>query len=509
MKFITPEDFKCQFIHHKTLNKSDFSKVFCTQNNHVIKRFKKDPLLVDFIMELNAYAMISHPCIIKPLFWTVVHNRGYFIMEQGIGIIEAYQQKLITIDEIICDTLSAIHFLNTNGFFHGDIKAPNMIFYDGKAKLIDLGLTRRAYLNTNGEYYMQGPAYTPYSQDPEYYGLQFNNIKAEIYSLATSYIFILEGHRGEYGDIYTYKSSNPNVMWFIEEARKLQSERLTIQQLYLKAPTALKRRKYEGRITQDTPFTSQARLSALKWMVKIAIRNNIPSQTLFLALHLFHRVYDIDCPDEETLCYSCFNIASVSTGNYLQPMEINGDLIKYILGILILTNGHVLNTTYWDHATCKGQLKELLFHTCIFTYDPRRIPNLIEGEDDPSVKFVSTPRFVKEDDLVEMKTEILTYKSTAVIPLPCHIHLQSTICAIKHVWNNAQKIDFNNSDYIGIVMRNRDLLYQLDLLTAINIFTLLYINRRKLDTFVLDVICKFNWKGQAYKVLKDRSHPFC
>ena len=115
--------------------------------NYEVKMFKDDVELQSLSVELNIYSLVEHPCIIKPICWSVdkVNGISYLVTPLGQNIKTAYDSKKISLKEIKSDLLSAVAFLNSIGIAHCDIKPDNIIFHDGKAKLIDMGIARRAY----------------------------------------------------------------------------------------------------------------------------------------------------------------------------------------------------------------------------------------------------------------------------------------------------------------------------------------------------------------------------
>lgn len=90
------------------------------------------------LKELNYYNLLTHPNIIKPIAWTFDVN-GYMAMPLGIPVKEAYENKLVTLKQIISDTLSALYYMDSMKVDHNDQRPCNMILYEGKIKFIDMG----------------------------------------------------------------------------------------------------------------------------------------------------------------------------------------------------------------------------------------------------------------------------------------------------------------------------------------------------------------------------------
>lgn len=146
-KYITPLQFTCVYPLGDKIASGAYGSVFASGSKYAIKVFCKK---IDLIIELNIYSSVTHPCIMKPVAWTIIDCIGYIIMKRGYDIQEALHDKLITIEEVIADTLSAVTFLNSQGIEHGDIKPSNIMFHKNKAKLIDMGFACYGELNTDG-----------------------------------------------------------------------------------------------------------------------------------------------------------------------------------------------------------------------------------------------------------------------------------------------------------------------------------------------------------------------
>ena len=173
-------------------------------------------------------------------------------MDRGEDIRTAFNKGKISIEEIV----SAITFLNCQGIVHGDIKPENIVFHEGKAKLIDTGIATKAHLSTNGEYYVEKELYsTPYI-DIEYRDGQENSIKCEIYALAMTYLAIMTSKFPSFGDVSVYTrgintTSSTGIDWFFRQAGKLQQDRPSIKEILETAPSNLIVRVYTGTVFSE------------------------------------------------------------------------------------------------------------------------------------------------------------------------------------------------------------------------------------------------------------------
>lgn len=199
MKYLDIKDFdeRYQFRNKESL----YDKIFIT-DTYVIKKHKR---FNDFVRELCIYNTFKHPCImnIEDYSYDSDNNEYYYSMIRGKHIRDALKENLISMRDFISDILSAILFLHANAIGHFDIKEDNIIFIDGKAKLIDFELSERCYLcecsnlyyNVNSlqttdvegvyDYYtFNNIGFTEYYRDPQFSHKSYNSIKSDLYAFA-------------------------------------------------------------------------------------------------------------------------------------------------------------------------------------------------------------------------------------------------------------------------------------------------------------------------------------
>jgi serine/threonine protein kinase len=107
--------------------------------NFAIKIFNTNELTL--FKEISYYTLFDHENIIKPINWTY-NEFGYLAFPLGIPLKEAYTKNLISIDQIITDTLSAVTYMTSLGVNHSDLNLKNMLYHNNKVKIIDLGSAR-------------------------------------------------------------------------------------------------------------------------------------------------------------------------------------------------------------------------------------------------------------------------------------------------------------------------------------------------------------------------------
>lgn len=380
------------------LGQGSFGIVYLTMDGkHAVKRFEDTLDYNDFIREINAYAKYQHPCIMEIEGLCIAQNRGYTVMPRGISIIKAYKTGLIKIQEIISDLFSVLDFLHSNGVIHGDIKPGNMVFHDGKLKLIDFGKCRRGYLNTDGEWYFKGASFTSWYKDPEYSDKQYNSFKCEIHSAVVSIMEILRGRADCFGSLFSYETKNPFLSWIVENAQTVVEKRKPLSYFLDEnnLPEGVENyivRKHSGFVKENRlPFKhkySSKEKKAIKilaaWLISVAIECGISSEVLFFALDLIHRVTPafIISYEDNTWTYNYQLLGIVCTHISLQmldkstfevekwkelndipevSMEVYQENFYNIYSMIFyITDCNISSITYWDYAKSSDDLPSLL-----------------------------------------------------------------------------------------------------------------------------------------------------
>src|SRR5579883_2601163 len=84
--------FDAKFSFAEYLGRGATGNVYITKNTNVVKIFPSDAQLGRLLIELNINASYKHPCILRPLAWSVDNEHsGYLAMERGKDIITAYK----------------------------------------------------------------------------------------------------------------------------------------------------------------------------------------------------------------------------------------------------------------------------------------------------------------------------------------------------------------------------------------------------------------------------------
>jgi serine/threonine protein kinase len=575
--YLSPKEFfkKYKLDKKNRISKGSYGIIYSVGVLYVVKEFIGDNSFLELAKELNIYASYMHPCIIRPIHWTIRKDKAYLAMPRGKDLTQAFNNDQVSIKQIVSDTLSAFAFLNSNGIAHGDIKPNNLIYdeKDGLVKVIDFGLAKRGNIGPDGQYYIKGLAYSFPYKDPEYVSNQENNINSDIFPLLMTYAYFVEPFLANFGAMYSYSTLQPGLNELFNRGTKFQEDRGSMQTLLDTAPDTLIVRDHVGILFEDGLLPadrscSPAFTGLLHWIVVKCYEHDLESRSLFLILHLIHRLYndlmilykeDItkyqkkkqensdDSDFEETSYYEYEDekgyayvigaaamtlIAYVNGDHYMlgktwaledefiydnQPDIVDFLHMKTMVDMLELTGGIISTTTYWDYAKSGEDLLPLLMDTLNCNYNPSKIRH-VEGKSD---------KCIRVSKIFPSQQAFETFKSSSVnkfiIPIPivrksvqyhCDLNNRPDIKQILDSWGKIQ-MDFYE-DMIPLLLHNRKALDQLPLDLAVEIFTFLFnvLEQREkrdphsLEKFVLDNICGYKWRDEKDTILAKRVHPF-
>ena len=552
IKYMSPKTFNTMYLKNLVkMSSGTFEEVYSSGKKYAVKKFEKDYSLKELIKEVNIYASIVHPCILRPIAWTSIDGVGYLLMYKGIRIEEAFMNGKITIEEIIADSLSAIAYMNLMGYAHRDIKPGNMIYYKekgetrGRCMIIDMGLATKATLGTSiegrdGEYYIKDLAYTSVYMDPEYFYKQYNSIKVELYSLGMCYKQILTNKLPDFGDLFGYKTGLPHIDWIFDQITPALDKRASIQQILDRAPKALipSSRRYTGIIFKENAITLNSYPKAegfmrilMGWLVQVARTIDVSSETAFLCLHLIHRAFEkilIKYKGKTSIVQLfgcvCMSLATIVTGDVTfevresKHYSDNADTTyeaeyeAMVVNVLIALQGIITTVTYWNYAKSVTDLKLLLLDIMKINYNPNLIREVTSG---PS-KCVAFRQIMSFDEHQEVGNKVKTW----VIPVelnesqihPCEIKVDADITALEKYtkytpdWSDVMEY----RDYVSVLLHNRYVCEQLSLEDAMLIFKTLYsVNSKFIASYTLDALCSCDWRKWGSMIVKSKNiHPF-
>jgi serine/threonine protein kinase len=399
--FLDPDKFQDKYPRGKMIGEGAYGSVY-ESGDFVVKSqsgFEKDYRLRGAIKEVNIFSMISHPCIIQLEDWTFENTKNelYISLPKGESIIKAIYYGRITMEKVQKDLFSAMNFLNKNGIAHCDLKPPNMVFFNGKACLIDFGLVQLANLYDEG-YFINGIAYTETFRDPEYWDEDYNSIRAELYSVAqTLYMCAGQGKDPRWNpfDPSNYKTYDmrTGIDWLDDVIKRCSHFPLSERETYIDIDPSTRE---EGHLL-DTPVVAldpkcnQILGMIFTWVMTVLVKLQFQAKTAFLTLHLIHRTLQLVFPNytTETVPLEIYVLACVCLSGIiynekyldysdLLPFVKNKynvtDLIRMIFYVLRKAQGIIYTPTYWDHANFAEDLIPLIKYTFICKYDPNRLP---------------------------------------------------------------------------------------------------------------------------------------
>ena len=544
VKHLPYDLFTERFPLRDRLGKGAYGNVYNTTDDMVIKELE----FSEAIKELNICNRIYHTCIIRPLFWSHKfvsdgNYVAYLVMPKGIPIEQAYREKLITINDIISDTLSAIAYMNAFGYAHADIKPANMVYHGGFAKIIDMGFARNTVLFNDGVQRITDVAYTQYCRDPEYVFELWNNINAETYALVKSYYMII-GHtwRDATSRAYTFSVDEPLIdgyppiepsvktllEWIFNEGRKKSAERLSTIELLDKCPpelitqyhygseidTRIMKIKQHCRANNTKEINAQMIMDLGQWIANVAINLELSARNLFNALHLLNRTVNIvpsievELPLDgklKTFGIVCLYLSCITFGEEQSIKRLTKqcagkcsiNLFNYIV-IEVLKETHCIisGITPWDYASCADDLVDMLNDILSCDYDPFNVKTLNFTNNtkliDAAELMMLWKRKYSIQDIELLATKKINNDHRGTITAVTTESLKPiTLRIIRYTWKEYLSSEFNedpelfiNLEYFSVLLVGKHLLVGLNVDEAIKIYRYL----RRFKGIYVDVI---------------------
>lgn len=494
---------------------------------YAVKIFRDDKGLNSITRELNIYSTVDHPCIMKPICWSVDEERGisFLVMPLGMDIKVAYQNGRIHIRSIIEDLLSAISFLNENGIAHADIKPGNIIFHDDKAKLIDMGIVKYASLGDDGQYYITGEAYSLFWMDPEYSFNQYNRINSEVYAAAASVMEIYTKHDATFGSTQHYynqmkQQGSSLLRSFIGRAILPANERPSALNLGVTLGLNLS----SGTIKQEPDILNIPIRKDIAERFVIAHRAfSLSTESLFLSLKLMQKTSKLFEEDADILYVAVLSDLAndVSSDTLIGPDLWKGMFewadnitsedfakifIRQKMEILSYLGGSIYSKTLWNYAKSSEDLVPLL-RSMVLGETPS-----IEMVDGYS-KCIDTDDLIPEeeiDTLFNYSEEEKSGESSLVRVNPCHLDTEPVLEILEQLLEKQDWKQINIGQSLPVIIHNRELLHQLELETALMLFEDLVggFPDAYLSNLTLDKICTYNWRKYAPMIIENKLHPF-
>lgn len=534
------------------LSRGSYGAVY-SSGEYAVKIF----ILDEAIIELDVYARFFHPCINRPVAWSYNsrNKQCYMAMPLGLSITEAYLAGRISIAHIVSDTLSAVGYLNRGGLAHRDIKPANIIYHDGYAKIIDVGLATTATLFSDNKYRTRGTAYTPYYKDPEYVEDIWNSINSETYAIAKT-IYDILGHKWSFANMYSFNAEDPVLPGYPEvrnvaelnmlfsESKKPAATRMTTYELLERLPESLIVRQHVGIEIEppSIPFNNYCLSSGSTWRLTsdnvIALYDliitkisdiNITAQTVFSWLHLVNRSVEVIKSTPNKLWIFGISCLKLSLRT-VERGELTEDELRYLYGpgfnpeelegMVIDIMDHVkciiASPTSWDYASCSEDLIPMLTDSMKCDYDPTYTRTLLN---------TGNPKNIDAIDLIDQWLLDNNYGETGVsgqlasnlrsrIPYneKSIIHpVTEMVAGVSRGGIEHQLIELDELNYtplIATLISGRNVAKSLELDDALKIYNKL---RSKYDEYTSSINHVFSFDIRKYtsRELRDNEqHPF-
>lgn len=351
-KLIYPDEFDRLYPIGVRLSAGSYGEVYKSGFQNVVK-IQRTPFadIHSSLLEVNVYARFEHPCIIPLLHYTFIFENNFiiffFAFPFGESFFDVIDQKLITKEDAKLDILSALHLLHRGGIAHGDLKAGNMVFYNGHINLIDFGLSK-PIIDTNRGKMITGVGYSIWYIDPQYNREQYNSIKTELYPIGKIF-YNIDNPFLEQLNIITEPIRDSFVAKCVE---KIES-RVSLDDLITNP--------IPGVINEPPPINlmlcdKEVMKKALILLIDYNL-NNVPIEIIFLTVHLFHRCYDPLFHKYEfvkilNVCaFLAMSINKIKNTAFLPLLD--PDILFDALRVL---NGIIITPTIWNYLPNIGAI---------------------------------------------------------------------------------------------------------------------------------------------------------
>lgn len=292
-----------------------YGKVYMTTDGNSVVKIQS--LSSEAVKEVCFLSQFSHPNICPLLNFSLDLDKKKVYIALPIG--QPVKNSNLSVREILTDIVSGISYLNHYGVIHGDLKEDNLIYHEGKIKLIDLGLAGIADKCMFIDYesrFLEGIAYTFPYRDPEFNSSYLSCYKADMYSIATTIYYLYAKRPKSPIERKAYISrkdfrkegiKDPDVIDFLMELQKPMKERKDVSEL-LDHPALIQERLYknllvspEANVTRYSTgqiMDNNLRLSpgfkkrrifkiSFEWLVELCASSKLPVKILFSAIDIF------------------------------------------------------------------------------------------------------------------------------------------------------------------------------------------------------------------------------
>jgi serine/threonine protein kinase len=354
------------------------------------------------------------------LNWT--YNPGVFsiALPLGTSVREAVKKRKVSFWNVASDILSAMMILCDLNVSHNDIKVENIVYHEGKVKLIDFGILTPTtdYLNTSTvDHFLITLGY----RDPAGHFDHESDYRFELYSVAGVLATLFGGVDRVYEKepLPLLKFSSKRETNFYEDLIRYPLEaRLNIRELFRKYPEL---KLQTGSILETPVYPMSGDCSpvilekVIEWMFGLITTLGMKIQTLFLCLHLFRRVLPVLLPNHlnnseqkakiQGLALACLSLTTLVTDDAVIFDFENGVIMsddaytekqieEMAVNILIASKGTLITESPWNYTRNSEELvwAFLGFFRC--DYQVNAVP-FAEGSDSRLLKIKEFYKLVK------------------------------------------------------------------------------------------------------------------
>ena len=365
-----------------------------------IKRFFSKGEGLDAPDEIAIALQASHPHIIQAKEYFHQGNQDYLVMELADTNLEDYFYSTLPENkekiDLFYQLVSAVSYLQENGFNHCDIKPLNVLIKNGQVKLGDLGLSKYRNVRNNSCQsfaspqsvllnYGAGGISIKLDQDLEViFTERRDNFSNDVWALGVTFVFLLTGRLLFY-DVDSAQEVVNNIQTYIRNPKEylldnsvpekwlplvLQmleprvSLRLPLARDILLQPEFVKRGFYQpisgyGPVFYDLPSLPSANSKLLlgaEWIKETVEEEGQNSFVLHAAITCFYYMAQYPIPRFDLLVGACLSLMSSVYSAY--PIDIDN---------LIVTGGrrYTQEQLFSEERRIMDQLQGRLYFTTL------------------------------------------------------------------------------------------------------------------------------------------------